>query len=207
MSSPHASETPSGIDMGREELHFRRIDMRGYRRGDGLFEVEGRVTDRKPHEFTAAGGGPAIPPHEPLHDMGVRLIFDEAMIVRDVQTFTRVAPYTPCQDGGKALQLMKGVRIGPGWGSEVRSRLSGPRSCTHLMELLLPMATAAIQAMSAVRKGEPNPIGKSGRPWQIDSCYAYDAGREVVLQRWPQFHRPGAAGSEAQLSQPPFPAP
>ena len=39
-------------DPTREELHFRRIDMRGYRRSDGLLEVEGRVTDRKPTDFT-----------------------------------------------------------------------------------------------------------------------------------------------------------
>jgi hypothetical protein len=31
----------------RAELHFRRIDMRGFRRSDGLFEVEGRITDRR----------------------------------------------------------------------------------------------------------------------------------------------------------------
>jgi len=41
--------TESGV--AREELHFRRIDMRGYRRSDGLYEVEGRVTDVKPRDF------------------------------------------------------------------------------------------------------------------------------------------------------------
>lgn len=44
----------------REELHFRRIDMRGYRRSDGRYEIEGRVIDRKPHDFASASGGRAL---------------------------------------------------------------------------------------------------------------------------------------------------
>src|SRR5438552_1620412 len=76
----------------REELHHRRIEMRGYRRSDGLYEVEGRVVDRKPHDFQAVGGR-AVPAQEPIHDMGVRLVFDDEMMVRDVATFTDAAPY------------------------------------------------------------------------------------------------------------------
>jgi len=45
-------------DVTRNELHFRRIDIRGFRRSDGLFEVEGRVVDRKPHDFEPIFGQP-----------------------------------------------------------------------------------------------------------------------------------------------------
>ena len=75
--------------IAREELHFRRIDMRGYRRSDGLYEVEGQLTDRKPHDFQPASGGRPARAGEPIHDMGVRLVFDDDMTVREVQTFTR----------------------------------------------------------------------------------------------------------------------
>jgi hypothetical protein len=56
----------------REELHFRRIDMRGYRRSDGLFEVEGRVTDRRLHEFQPGGFGEMVPAH-PMPVLGCGL--------------------------------------------------------------------------------------------------------------------------------------
>lgn len=181
-------------DPQREELHHRRIDMRGYRRSDGLFEIEGRVVDRKPFDFTPASGNHTVPAHRPIHDMGVRLVFDDAMVVREVQTFTDAAPYEVCPWGGQALQAMKGVRIAAGWSSEVRNRLAGARSCTHLMELLLPMATTAIQSMSAMRIGRPDALDANGRPKQIDSCYAYAAERDLVKRRWPQFHRPAASG-------------
>jgi hypothetical protein len=188
-SASYDQPLPTDPAVTREELHFRRIDMRGFRRSDGLYEVEGRVIDRKPHDFTPASGGRTVPAHEPIHDMGVRLVFDDRMVVRDVQTFTRAAPYPVCPEGGRALQSLKGLRMVSGWSREVRSRLGGARSCTHLMELLIPMATTAFQSLGTIRPGQPEPVDANGRPIKIDSCYAYAAERELVLQRWPQFHR------------------
>ena len=174
----------------REELHFRRIDMRGYRRSDGLYEVEGRVTDRKPHDFVVSHGVKLVPAREPIHDMGVRLVFDDRMFVHDVETFTDAAPYAICPEGGRALQGLKGLRIVSGWSKEVRSRMSGDRSCTHLMELLIPLGTIAFQSLSFLYKIRPERIDKTGRPTRIDSCYAYGAERELVARIWPEFHRP-----------------
>ncbi len=174
----------------REELHFRRIDMRGYRRDDGFFEVEGRVTDRKPFDFVPGGVGETVPATAPIHDMGVRLVFDADMVVHDVSTFTDAAPYPVCHAGGLALNTLKGVRIGNGWNKAVRSRLGGARSCTHLMELLIPLATTAFQTMSTERRDRPEPLDANGRPKKIDSCYAYAAHHEPVRKRWPAFHQP-----------------
>ena len=172
----------------RQEMHFRRIDMRGYRRSDGLFEVEGRVTDRKTADFTPVSGGRSVPAGEPIHDMGVRLVFDDRFVVHDVQTFTNAAPYPVCPEGGRALQSIKGLRMASGWSREVRSRLGGARSCTHLMELLLPMATAAVQTIGGNRGDRPEPVDATGRPLKIDSCYAFGANREIVARRWPAFY-------------------
>jgi hypothetical protein len=88
--------------VAREELHFRRIDMRGFRRSNGLYEVEGRVVDRKPQDFTPPTGGRFVPAHEPIHDMGVRLVFDDELTIHDVQPFTLASPYTPCPESSRA---------------------------------------------------------------------------------------------------------
>ncbi|MFM0228049.1 DUF2889 domain-containing protein [Paraburkholderia dipogonis] len=183
-SSQH-SRFPATVS--REELHFRRIDMRAYLRGDGLYEVEGRVTDRKPHKFTPASGGRTFEAGEPLHDMGVRLVFDETMTVREVHTFTDAAPYGPCSNGGNELQSLKGMQIGRGWNSEVKRRLADARTCAHLKELLAPMATTAIQMMMALRMNEPEPLNENERPRKINSCYAYAEDGEIVKRRWPQY--------------------
>lgn len=190
MSPPIKPPSPSDADVTKEELHFRRIDMRGFRRSDGLYEVEGRVTDRKPHEFVAVVGGRRVAAREAIHDMGVRLVFDDQMLVHGVQTFTDAAPYAECPAGGRALESLKGLRMTSGWSKAVRSRVGGARSCTHLMELLIPLATVAFQSLSFLRMSRPEPLDATGRPTKIDSCYAYGAQREVVLRRWPEFHRP-----------------
>lgn len=49
-----------------------RIAMRGYGWSDGLYEVEGRVTDTRPNDFLPGGMGKMVPANEPIHDMSVR---------------------------------------------------------------------------------------------------------------------------------------
>jgi len=173
----------------REELHFRRIDLRGFRRSDGLFEVESRVIDRKTHDQETALGR-IIPAGTPVHDMGVRLVFDQDLIVQDVQTFTDAAPYEACPAAGLALQDLKGLRMTSGWNKEVKSRIAKAHSCTHLVELLGPIATVAFQSLTVARRGRPDTLDANGRPVKIDSCYAYAADGELVRQRWPDFYQP-----------------
>lgn len=184
----------------REELHHRRIDMRGYRRSDGLYEVEATDVDRKAHAFEPLMGGKRVPLGEPLHDLGVAVVFDKDMVVHDVRTFTRSAPYDVCPDGGRALQSLKGLRMSAGWNKAVRDLLGGGKSCTHLMELLGPLATTAFQTTSALRRNQATPVDAAGRPLKIDSCYAYAAQGELVRMHWPQFHRPSVpSGSTDHL--------
>ena len=185
MSTADPFPLRSDPSITREELHFRRIDMRGFQRSDGLFEVEGRVTDRKPRDFVPASGGPPKPAGEPVHDMGLRLVYDEQLRVHEVHTFTNAAPYGHCPEGGRALQSIKGLRMTSGWSKEVRNRLRGAASCTHLMELLIPMATTAFQSLSELGIARIERLDVTGRPVKIDSCYAYASDREVVRHRWP----------------------
>jgi hypothetical protein len=43
MSNAHPDDQKPG-DITREPIHTRHIDFQGFRRSDGLFEVEGRMT-------------------------------------------------------------------------------------------------------------------------------------------------------------------
>ncbi len=174
----------------REELHVRRIEFRGFQRSDGLFEVEGCLTDRKPMDFQPPSGSRVVRANDPIHDLGVRVVFDSDMVVRAVQTFFRDYPYKDCRDGGDALQAMVGVRIAAGWSSEVRKRLPSSETCTHQKELMIGLATAAVQTMTVKRQHLQDAVDAEGRPLKLGSCYAYGESRDIVLQRWPAFHRP-----------------
>ncbi|KVQ82638.1 hypothetical protein WK07_09440 [Burkholderia multivorans] len=175
----------------REPLHTRQITFEGFKRSDGLFEIEGYLTDRKPHDFAPPSSPRVVPANEPIHDLGLRVVFDLDMIVHEVETFIRAYPYRECPGGGATLQALVGLRIGAGWSGEVRKRLPPGDTCTHLREILIPLATAAIQTVNPLRSQTLlDATDASGKPLKIDSCFAYGASRELVLQRWPAFHRP-----------------
>ena len=192
MTADSHAKSPSLFDDGatKEELHFRRIDMRGYQRSDGLFQIEGRVTDRKPYDFISRTREKEVPANQPIHDMGVRIVIDEDMTVLDIQTFTDASPYPHCALGGLPLRTLIGVRMTNGWTRAVRSRLGGNRACTHLMEILLPMATTAYQALAMHNRKRPEKRDVTGRPTKIDSCFAYGAHQEIIKRLWPEYYRP-----------------
>jgi hypothetical protein len=181
--------TADGIE--RELLHLRQIDLQGFRRSDGLYEVRAHLIDRKTHDFTPPGSDREIPAQAPIHDLGVSLVFDPlTMIVHAVDTFTRAHPYAQCPGGGATLQVLVGLRIEAGWNSEIRKRLPNCDTCTHLKELLGPLASAAIQSTVMLRLRALHARDENGTPLRIDRCFAYGASRDLVHQLWPEHHRP-----------------
>lgn len=201
MTTPTSKGVAPKSAVTREVLHTRKIDFTAYQRSDGLFEIEGRVVDRKTVDFHHREGR-SVPAGDAIHDMGVRLVYDLDLVVREIETFTDYAPFSHCPEGGRALQTLVGLRMSKGWNSEVRSRLSGARSCTHLMEILTPMATAVFQSLGFLLIKGPDRVDENGKPRQIDGCYAYAADGPLVLKRWPQFHRPATAPTHGSGSAP-----
>ncbi|MGC4250594.1 MAG: DUF2889 domain-containing protein [Sphingobium sp.] len=177
---------PEGVT--REELHHRQLDFHGFRRSDGLFEIHGRITDRKTFDFTPPSGPKTIPAGSPVHDMQIVIVFDRGMIIQEVRTSMNAFPYISCPGGGDTLQALVGLHIGRGWNNEVRKRLPLCDTCTHLREILTPLASAAFQTMTGMNGPMPDIRDANGRPTKIDSCHAYGASRELVKQLWPEFH-------------------
>jgi hypothetical protein len=185
---------PLPASVPRDELHLRRIELRGYRRHDGLYDIEARMVDTKTTELKL-GDGRLVAPGEPVHDMWIRLVVDEDLNVIDIVASTDASPFGVCREATATLQAMKGLRIGHGWSQITRERLGGRYGCTHLTELLAPLATVAFQTLSQVRQAKPTPVDANGKPRKIDSCYAYASNREIVRRRWPP-HYDGGAGPQ-----------
>lgn len=178
--------------------------MQGYARDDGLFDVEGHLTDCKPVDFQI-NVGPRRAAGEPIHEMWIRLTIDKELVVREVVAATDHAPYLDCQSTPPTLASLVGLRIGGGWKRAVRERLGGTQSCTHLMELLGPMATTAVQSL--VTELREFPLQRSsGRSLQIDSCYSMAATRRAVALRWPEYYEGprDAAGRPVDASGQPY---
>lgn len=171
-------------------MHHRQIDLRFYQRGDGLYEVVGRLLDTKRQPFRRQLAAADLPPGMPIHDIAVHLVIDEQMQVLDAFASMDATPFTICPGATGTLAPLKGLSMRKGWNRRVRELLGGAASCTHIVELLGPMATTAFQGLAPLRLAKINlPGSEAERQAKVDSCYAYAAQREVVAQLWPHLHR------------------
>lgn len=174
----------------RELRHHRQIDLRFYHRADGLYEVEGTLTDRKTVPFRRQLCDADTPPGEAIHDITVTLVLDSAMRIHDATAKMRSTPFAICPQAENTLSPLIGLTMAKGWNKSVRALLSGAQSCTHIMELMGPLATTAYQGLAPMRLAIINaPENESQRLAKVDSCYAYSASRDVVAQLWPHLVR------------------
>ncbi|GIX09488.1 DUF2889 domain-containing protein [Elioraea sp.] len=186
----------------REKLHERTIVLEGFRRADGLFDIEARLTDTKTYAFANEDRG-EVRPGEPLHGMLMRLTIDAELTVVACEAVTEHAPYAICPAITPNFAALAGLRIGPGWMRAVKERVGGVKGCTHLVELLGPMATVAFQTTVVLRRNRPADPAKP--PALLNTCHAYAADGPIVARRWPQFATPrgetaaGDAGTDAVL--------
>jgi hypothetical protein len=212
---------PLSPPVGRQHLHTRRVTCQGFYRDDGLWDIEGRITDEKTYEHANEWRGP-LKPGDLVHDMSIRLTLDHRFIIVDVEAVTDSSPYRICGDITPDFKKLIGLRIGGGFNRAVRERLGGTHGCTHLVELLGPVATTAFQTAGSRRSNELQAahrlkIGKPAaprdpskpprRPYVLDSCHAWASDGEVAKRWVPQFYtgpdaeavRDAAKGKEIEM--------
>lgn len=180
---------PLSPSLNRKPLHHRSIDLNGYSRSDGLYDVEVHMSDRKSSDVTV-GDDKNIPAGQVIHDMWIRMVVDETLLIHDIEAAIDASPYRICPESIAALHFLVGKKIGSGWTRIVREGLSGHLGCTHLMELLTPLATVAFQSLFEVRVQQAPQLTTDGIPAKINSCFAFASHREVVLKKWPEFATP-----------------
>jgi Protein of unknown function (DUF2889) len=184
----------------RQHIHARQVHCRGYRRDDGLWDIEGHLTDTKTYAFDSDYRG-RIEAGDPVHEMWVRLTVDDDLIVRGVEAVTDKSPFPICPAIAPNFTRLIGLSIRPGFLSKVRERLGGVEGCTHLVELMGPIATTAYQTIYPYRHrltrqsgdAPPQPPKPKGRPRLIDTCHAFRSDGEIVKRLWPD-HYTGARG-------------
>ena len=215
---------PLSPPIGRQHLHTRRVVCQGFFRDDGFWDIEGRITDEKTYEHANEWRGP-LKPGDFVHDMSIRLTVDHKFTIIDVEAVTDKSPYRMCGDIAPDFKKLIGLRIGGGFHRAVRERLGGVHGCTHIVELLGPVATTAFQTVSSSKARELNRAhrARSGdtskpadstatsrprrKPYVVDTCHAW-ASDGAVVRRWaPDFYtgpdaeavRAAAAGKEVEI--------
>lgn len=174
----------------RERFHTRTVTCTGYCRSDGMWDIEGQVVDAKAYA-SVVGERQRVSPDEPVHDLRVKITVDDEYVIRAASAVIEASPYACCADVTPFYSRLVGLRLASGFAAAVRERLGGPAGCTHLTELLSPMATTAFQTIAAGRahrdrREAPSPDDFGAL---LDSCYALRAGGEVARHVWGALER------------------
>lgn len=164
----------------REDRHYRQVSCRGYARKDGLLDIEGELIDSKAYDFPSSTHG-IIPSGTPVHHMQVRISIDFDMVIHHAEAVTVHGPYAVCPKGAENITGLIGLQIGVGWKRKVQAAIGGPKGCTHITELMGPMATTAFQTLygEKARKtrdavgADQNHQLKTPLPSLNNSCVAY----------------------------------
>ncbi|MCF7981051.1 MAG: DUF2889 domain-containing protein [Pseudomonadales bacterium] len=171
----------------REHIHTRTIVCQGFRRRDGLWDIEANLQDIRTYgvdnEYRHR-----IEAGEPVHSMYLRVTLDIEFVIHDVVAVSDYVPAAACTSVPDGMKKLIGMRIESGWMKKVQERVGGVRGCTHLIELLRPIATTAYQTM--YREVEEHNMNKSEKvkPRVINSCVTWASNGEKVKKRWPEFY-------------------
>ena len=212
---------PLSQPAARERLHTRAIEINGYRRADGCYDIEAHLTDRKSFGQTNYDRG-YIEPEEPIHDMWLRLTIDEQMQIQAVEAVSDKTPYVMCPTAAPNFVRLVGMRIKAGFLREATHAVGGTVGCTHLRELLQQMATTAFQTINPAKaqremaaegrvdekRGSDALDKRTTEKWGggnkiLNTCLAYDEKGPLVKRRWPHLYtgpadtRPADTGRNA----------
>lgn len=175
----------------RTMMHTRQVTCTGYAREDGLWDIEGRLSDVRGYELNAvlARGAQTRQPGDPVHLMSLRLTINDQLEIVAAEAVTHQAPYGDCEQVNDAYRALVGLRIEAGFHQAVKSRFRGAQGCTHLTELLGPLATTALQTIRPgldwrrQQRGEPL-SQEQGTPALLDSCHGLRRGGQPAIRRW-----------------------
>jgi Protein of unknown function (DUF2889) len=175
----------------RTEVHRRTITLRGFRRADGLWEVEGHLEDVRAHDFRFPGGerrGGA-----PIHSMSMRLTVDGTALIVDAVAATDASPFEGiCGRVAPDYAALIGLRVGPGFSRATARLFGGVRGCTHMSELLRTMGTGVLQTLA----GTDLAVSETQKPFQLDGCHALASDGPQVASFYPRWYRRQGDGQE-----------
>ncbi|SDE40892.1 DUF2889 domain-containing protein [Rhodospira trueperi] len=178
---------PLSPPLPRTHIHTRRIDCQGYQRDDGLWDIEARIVDTKSYTFSNHERG-HIAAGEALHDMVLRVTVDDDLVIRAVEAVTESSPFTICGDVTPNFQRLVGMSIGAGFSGRVKQALGRGEGCTHMVDLLKPLAATAYQTLHFRREEKRKAANTGERPPILDTCYALRSDGPIVAREWPEFH-------------------
>ncbi|MBL8398651.1 MAG: DUF2889 domain-containing protein [Candidatus Accumulibacter sp.] len=174
----------------RTRLHVRSVQIDGYKRADGRWDIEARLIDSKDHDYPLSSG--LRKPGEAVHDMWVRVTIDAETNILEAAVCTDASPYTGyCERITPAYAQLVGLNLMRGFRTAVKSIFPGTLGCSHLSELAMILPTAALQTFASEWLDDDHAEDK---PYQLDRCHALDSHSETVKRYYPRWYRSSEPG-------------
>ena len=163
----------------REAVHKRQINCNGFVRADGLYDIEAELTDHKTYDFPSDFRG-TVTPDLAVHHMVLRITINRDRVIQHAEAITITGPYAICPKANAVFDNLVGLQIGPGWRRKVQAAIGGRHGCTHITELLGPVATIAYQALYGEEARQKRQSGtltnqdkQASRSQLANSCVGY----------------------------------
>ncbi len=171
----------------RKHLHTRRIHCEGFKREDGLWDIEARLIDDKTYSMENYYRG-EIGPGTPIHDMTLRVSIDIDFKIHEVSASMDDTPFGICPKAVSRMERLEGLQIGPGWMAEAADRIGQASGCTHLYEMLRSIATTGYQTLHHELEAREKQKSQREQPGILNRCVALASDSPVVEFYWPDFY-------------------
>jgi Protein of unknown function (DUF2889) len=176
---------PLSSPANRERLHLRRVSYEGFRRDDGLFDIEAHLVDSKDRDYKLAVG--IRSKDIPVHEMRARVTINRRFDVIDIEAATEQMPYPgQCNLIAPDYKKLIGSNLLKGFKKAIAEHLGGIKGCTHLSEMLGYLPTAAVQTFAGIHDETKSVDGK--QPFQLDACHALAITGEIVRVYYPKWY-------------------
>src|SRR5947207_9549906 len=116
-------------DVEREHTHTRRVRYEGYKRRDGLFDIEAHLTDVKNHDYQLKTGVRRA--GQPIHEMWLRVTVDKSLTILDAVAASDAVPYPGgCEQVGPNYRRLIGLNLVRGFRKMTRELFGDVKGCT-----------------------------------------------------------------------------
>lgn len=163
---------------GATKAHTRVLEINTYEVEQDLAIVEGTLKDDCFVSRYLASGDQRPP--GTIHHMIVRMkIRSPDLTIEEIEAEMLSVPREGCRQTIDTIKALEGIRIASGFTMKVKEMLGGPKSCAHMVSLVLAMAPAAVQGVGAATSQRPLDLSAYAQRvmgFLTDTCWVWRKG-------------------------------
>jgi len=168
-----------------ESVHKREIKIGIHKCCGDMWLIQGHLQDIRGRDVPLWDGG-VRRAGTPLHEITARLAVDPTLTILAADANIAAAPIPGiCEGIAPDYSRLKGVCITAGFRRELGRLFGGLKGCAHITELIVSMASVAVQAVGS----ETEKATDAEKPRKLDACHALDTTGPVVKCLYPKWYR------------------